>query len=386
MTTQSSIHWRIIAPAVAERLLGEPTARRAREWRWGNKGSRALNLETGLLHDYENAKTFGVIDLAQEHLRLDRRGAVAWLADNGYLAPIAAPQIFPPRKHAPSEWSLRNRDTAMRQSTPIGANPPTPVAAWLAERNLWREDAPPPPTLRWLSKTSAIFWKNHQGAGAIIVPLAPLADWIRHYPNEPPPTAVQLLNINEDGSKALDRPKDYAYKNKKTGETIKSPGQEKRFYGSVKNACWTIGDITSFESITICEGAADGLAIASREPSPVCCAMRLPNPPSDWIATLAPYALVNIWADDEKKPAQNSDRSAGLTAARALGRGLQLAGKPVNVRYNDKQGKDPADLSRQYPHRQVNEQIRAERLKALLEDGATEFEAQRLAAIAARIA
>lgn len=382
---QSSAHWPSIAPLVAERLLGEPTARRPREWRWGAKGSRALNLQTGLIYDYENAKTLGVIDLAQERLGMDRRGAVAWLAQNGYLAPPSTPQIVQPRKSAPSDWSLRNRDTAMRQSTSIGPNPPGPVAAWLAKRNLWRSDAPPPPTLRWLKARSAIFWGNHQGAGAIVVPLAPLADWIRHYPQEPPPTAIQLLNIDKHGAASLDRPEDYEYINKKTNKKVKSPGQQKRFYGAVKNAVWTIGDVTLFDSITICEGVADGLAIASHEPDPVCCAMRLPNPPSEWIAALAPYASVTIWADDEKKNAENSDRSAGLTAARSLARGLHLESKPVNVRYNER-GKDPADLAESVSGGQADEKIRAERLKALLKDGATEFEAQRLAAIAARIA
>lgn len=381
---QSNAHWASVAPLVAERLLGEPTARRAREWRWGRKGSRALNLESGIVYDYELGKSFGVVDLVQEKLGGDRHSAVAWLSDNGYLAPPRAPQILQPLNRAASDWSVRNRDTAMRQSAPIGAKPPPPVAAWLAERSLWREDVPLPPSMRWLPAKAAVFWGNHQGAGAIVIPLAPLALWIRHYPDYPPPTAVQLINIGKHGEKSLDRPKDYTYINKKTKEEVKSPGQEKRFYGAVKNAAWTIGDVTAFNAISICEGAADGLAIASHEPEPVCCAMRLPNPPSDWIAALAPYSSVLIWADDEKKPAENSDRSAGITAARSLARGLQLENKSVNVRYNNRQGKDPADLAREYPHRDVDADIRAERLAALLNEGASEFEAARLAAMPPR--
>ena len=42
-----------IAPAVAERLLGESSSRSAREWRWERKGSFRLKLDTGTWSDFE---------------------------------------------------------------------------------------------------------------------------------------------------------------------------------------------------------------------------------------------------------------------------------------------------------------------------------------------
>ena len=42
-----------IAPSVCERLLGEPSSRSSREWRWGRKGSFRLKLDTGTWSDFE---------------------------------------------------------------------------------------------------------------------------------------------------------------------------------------------------------------------------------------------------------------------------------------------------------------------------------------------
>ena len=65
-----------IAPAVAERLLGEPSNRSAREWRWGRKGSFRLKLDTGTWSDFEAGDGGGVLALVMREERLDKSGAL----------------------------------------------------------------------------------------------------------------------------------------------------------------------------------------------------------------------------------------------------------------------------------------------------------------------
>ena len=75
-----------IAPAVAERLLGEPSSRSARELRWGRKGSFRLKLDTGTWSDFEAGEGGGVLALVMREERLDKAGALAWLETQGFLS------------------------------------------------------------------------------------------------------------------------------------------------------------------------------------------------------------------------------------------------------------------------------------------------------------
>ncbi len=64
-----------IAPAVANRLLGEPSSRPAREWRWRSKGSFRLKLDTGTWNDFESGD--GVLALLMREERVDKAGVLA---------------------------------------------------------------------------------------------------------------------------------------------------------------------------------------------------------------------------------------------------------------------------------------------------------------------
>ena len=75
-----------IAPAVCERLLGEPSSRSARELRWGRKGSFRLKLDTGTWSDFEAGEGGGVLALVMREERLDKAGALAWLETQGFLS------------------------------------------------------------------------------------------------------------------------------------------------------------------------------------------------------------------------------------------------------------------------------------------------------------
>ena len=65
-----------IAPAVCERLLGDPSVRSSREWRWGYKGSFRLKFDTGTWNDFETGEGGRVLALVT---REERLGAVLTL-------------------------------------------------------------------------------------------------------------------------------------------------------------------------------------------------------------------------------------------------------------------------------------------------------------------
>ena len=60
----------------ARRLLGDPQARTAQEWRYG---SLKINLETGLWRDSETNTGGSFLDLIQRKLQTDRTGALDWV-------------------------------------------------------------------------------------------------------------------------------------------------------------------------------------------------------------------------------------------------------------------------------------------------------------------
>ena len=97
------IDWPSIAPRVAEVLLGPPTSKTRKEWRWGRKGSFALNLENGTWHDYEAGAGGALLDLVIREKEVDdRKQALEWLqrvsqgkdpAAAGPFDPLPAPEL-----------------------------------------------------------------------------------------------------------------------------------------------------------------------------------------------------------------------------------------------------------------------------------------------------
>tara|TARA_Y100001972_G_scaffold21402_1_gene25448 strand:+ start:19 stop:1863 length:1845 start_codon:yes stop_codon:yes gene_type:complete len=55
------LDWEKIAPEIAIQILGEPSEKDGSYYRWGNKGSLALNLEQGTFYDFENNQGYGLI-------------------------------------------------------------------------------------------------------------------------------------------------------------------------------------------------------------------------------------------------------------------------------------------------------------------------------------
>ena len=105
-----------IAPAVCERLLGEPSSRSSREWRWGSKGSFRLKLDTGTWNDFESGEGGGVLALVMREERLDKAGALAWLEKQGFLSGrgrIGA-YVLDSGKTAPSRFAVQPRKSGQR--------------------------------------------------------------------------------------------------------------------------------------------------------------------------------------------------------------------------------------------------------------------------------
>ena len=180
----------------------------------------------------------------------------------------------------------------------------------MRRRNLWRGELPLPPSLRWIPADAPVFRRTHSGIGAIAFPLAPIDAWRESYPETPPPTAVQLVCIDAEGERA-----DY--------ENGQRRRVDKPKFGYARLAVWTIGDLRG-DSVAVCEGAADALALAARDPDPVVATLTTPRPPVAWRDALSVFDSVILWPDMDAEDERG--RRPGLDAAIALTSGAKTRG------------------------------------------------------------
>ena len=336
-----------IAPAVCERLLGEPSSRSARELRWWRKGSFRLKLDTGTWSDFEAGEGGGVLALVMREERLDKANALAWLETQGFLArspergrsgaygPVSGKSIAAQSPYSPAIKGSTTRTPERRgmnalrwirsQILPVADSHDHPIRNWMAKRNLWRPELPLPPSIRWIAADAPVFRGSHSGIGAIAFPLAPVEAWKASYPETPSPSAVQLVCIDADGEKA-------DYENSQ-GRRVDKPN-----FGNARMAVWTIGDVTG-DSVIVYEGAADALALAAREPDPVIATLTTPRPPTAWQVALSMFSSVTIWPDMDTEDEQG--RRPGLDASTALAQARKLTGRSIEVMGVDI-GKDAA--------------------------------------------
>jgi hypothetical protein len=91
MNFAQGIDFNSLMEPVALRLLGEPAQKHGREWRYGSRGSLAIDIVNGRWFDHEANTGGGVFDL------IKRRGheqPAAWLRREGLLAtPQPQPRI-----------------------------------------------------------------------------------------------------------------------------------------------------------------------------------------------------------------------------------------------------------------------------------------------------
>ena len=370
-----------IAPAVCERLLGEPSSRSNREWRWRRKGSFRLKLDSGGWSDFESGEGGGVLDLVMREERLDKAGAVTWLETQGFLTSRQKTggfgNISGRSTTTKSPYSTANEGSGARtpqqggrealrwirsQILPIADRHDHPIRNWMARRNLWRPELPFPPSMRWIPADASVFRGTHSGVGAIAFPLAPLSAWREAYPETPPPAAVQLVCLDADGQRA-----DY--------ENSQGNRVDKPKFGNAKLAVWTVGDIRQ-DRVVICEGAADALALAAREPDPVIATLSTPRPAVDWRDVLSVFEHVTLWPDMDE--ADEQGRRAGLDAARSLAQARKLAGQSVTA-MGVSVGKDAADAASVAPLDKIDTIELEKFAKDLESEGMSRFEAIRYA-------
>ena len=370
-----------IAPAVCERLLGDPSGRSSREWRWGRKGSFRLTLDTGTWNDFEAGEGGGVLTLVMREERLDKAGAIEWLEQQGFLRNQDSNPSYTAsstqRRSTQSQGrqaeqhrntltpEQRNRQTLTwirSQVLPIADAPDHPVRAWMRRRNLWRVELPLPPSMRWIPADAPVFRGTHSGIGAIAFPLAPIGAWRAGYPDTPPPTAVQLVCINDDGERA-----DY--------ENAQGRRVDKPKFGNARLAVWTVGDMRG-DSVTVCEGAADALALAARNPEPVIATLTTPRPALAWKGELSVFDFVTLWPDMDDEDERG--RRPGLDATKALARARKMDGRFTEV-MGVEVGKDAADAAREAPLLDLDTDELAAFARDLEAEGLTPFEALRYA-------
>ena len=380
-STRSNEEFISIAPSVCERLLGEPSSRSSREWRWRRKGSFRLRLESGGWSDFESGEGGGVLDLVMREERLDKAGALEWLVQHGFLrrrADNTGNANYRTRgdfAHASERAARRSSSTgtpdrgasdSLRwirgQILPIADAAVHPIRAWMHRRNLWRPELPLPSSLRWVPADAPVFRGTHSGAGAIALPLASIESWRASYPETPPPSAVQLICIDADGNRA-----DY--------ENSQGNRVDKPKFGNARLAVWSIGDIRG-DSVTVCEGAADALALAARDPDPVLATLTTPRPALAWREALSVFSGVTLWPDMDEL--DEKGRRPGLDSVVALAQARKLNGQSVDVMGVDI-GKDAADAAHEAPLGIINSEELARFARDLKAEGMTDFEALRYA-------
>ena len=144
------IDWPALLPDVARALLGEPTSRSTREWRYGNKGSLAVHVDGergGTWRDFEEDEGGGVLALVEHVRRCTRREALDWLRGAGFLPPdgergpvrpaTAFSRSSPGRYPGPHDADARSKAAYARQvwgrTKPIAG---TLAEAYLHERGV----------------------------------------------------------------------------------------------------------------------------------------------------------------------------------------------------------------------------------------------------------
>lgn len=187
------------APAVAEALLGPPNkALSSRsEWRWGSKGSLALELQgpkRGQWFDHEAGEGGGLLDLIQREKRCNFVDALAWARNWTGADPDggSVPAMPRPAVPAPENDGTVDADEAATLAQRIKAaqhiaSACVPLGGTAGERYLVETRGIPAPAISW---PDAIRW--HPGHRAVVA-VATTADGTIQ--------AVQRIHLTADGQK-----------------------------------------------------------------------------------------------------------------------------------------------------------------------------------------
>ena len=211
--------------------------------------------------------------------------------------------------------------TVWQASRTIPQDAANPARCWLAARQLWWVGFPVPPMVRWIHRQPVEGWpyRGSPPTGpALTVLLARPAAWIDAWPNLPAPAAVQLIYVDAAGAPVW-------------------PG--KRTYGLSRETVVIFADPNPSDSgLNVCEGMADGLALASRHWHTAMCTLTRPPSAGHVLDYAALWPIVTIHTDAD---VNGDGQAAAWSMARALGDCARCVLPVV--------GKDAADDARNDP-------------------------------------
>ena len=219
------------AAELAGSVLGEPNGKlsdlRRGDLRFGRRGSLSVKVPphpmAGSWYDFEAGVGGGAGSLAS-HLGL------------GDGVPVRSRTAVRERRavEGRSDYGAGAAEMWSRASV-LQAGVPGALALWLRARSLWRGDIPLPGPLRWLP--------GPNGGGTLLALAAPSGEWRERWPLLPGCRSLQRIPVGGDGA---------------GGGIKKSLG---RMYGAVM----VLGDPRGgVGGALVCEGVADGLALAAR--------------------------------------------------------------------------------------------------------------------------
>lgn len=317
-------------PALTRELLGEPNRRASRgaQWRYGAKGSFAVDVARGLFTDFETGAGGGLLDLVRRVRGGSRADAARW------LEAIYHPHNLTLKGHGPSATYGRNR--ALKSIRAPLARDPAPEAqpdpgGW---DQLWRASLPPEgsPVARYL-----------EGRG-LSLPAGP-GRVLRYHPACPfgadkLPAMLALVRNAETGQpQGVHRtPLTPA------GERARGPGgakQPKMVLGAAGGGALMLSPDWQVETgLAIAEGIESALAGLRRQPwLPTWSAINAGGVRA--FPVLAGIEALTIYADNDAKP---DGSNPGLEAARSCAARWAAAGRHAEVIWPRAAGADMADL------------------------------------------
>lgn len=123
---------------VAIALLGAPTYKSSKEWRWGRQGSLSVSLETGKVgywYDHEAGEGGGFHSLVARKLGFTSQAeAIEWSEYCFSLSPPATNSGPSGRRnHATTQWNGRKAITIWEEASPLSG---TPGEIYLRKRSI----------------------------------------------------------------------------------------------------------------------------------------------------------------------------------------------------------------------------------------------------------
>lgn len=288
---------------VAAKLLGEkPCRKTAREWRFGSRGSLAVDVEAGRWFDHEAGTGGGPVELVEHVLRCDWRTAREWLDGR------AAPQVTRRSTPAPAAEPDNRSEGGLRIWAEAVSLIGTPGEPYL----LGRCGTPPPDganVVRWHPNCP---FTPGRGKPCLVALVRNIFTG--------KPQAIQRIALNPDGTRATDA----------DGRKL-----EKRALGPLAGGAIMLCPDWSVESgLAIAEGLETALAAYHRW-------RHLPTwslLSSGGVASLPPIPgvdLLRIYADADK---------AGRAATETVATRWRKAGRWVEVFEPTREGADFCEL------------------------------------------